>query len=227
MSEEIIETAKAAQEIAKTTGKAIDMSEKVGGFIAKHVEGSLEAAIGIFEDKLKFFRWERQVRLMEQVDAILKSRGKLDHIKLIPLKLAIPLFEAASLEEDDSLQDLWINLLVNASDETSGISLQRYYIDLLERLTPVEAKIINQIYSHTCPYEGYVTITSFLPTTVVWSSKYASKKNFTEPDLEIKLALLNLERLGCLSLNRIKDEQVDFKTVSRTLLGENFIKACS
>jgi hypothetical protein len=52
------ETAKATQEVAKTAGKAIDSVSEFGKFIARFIEGSLEAGVGIFEDKLRYMRWE-------------------------------------------------------------------------------------------------------------------------------------------------------------------------
>jgi hypothetical protein len=47
-SEAIKETVKAAQEIAKASGKAIDAGSKFGDFISKYVAGSLEQAMGIY-----------------------------------------------------------------------------------------------------------------------------------------------------------------------------------
>lgn len=63
---EVIETAKATQEVAKTTSKALVTAEKLGGFISKYIGGPLEQAVGIFEDKLKYIRWERQQRLFKR-----------------------------------------------------------------------------------------------------------------------------------------------------------------
>jgi hypothetical protein len=71
----ISETAKAFQEVAKTTGKAIDAGEKFGGFISSYIAGSIEQGMGIFEDKLKYMRWERQVRLMQRAEQLLKKIG--------------------------------------------------------------------------------------------------------------------------------------------------------
>ena len=63
MNDEIIESAKAVQEVAKTAGKAIDMSYRFGIFIKQYVDASLSAAFGIFEDKLKYMRsGEHQVK---------------------------------------------------------------------------------------------------------------------------------------------------------------------
>ena len=95
------ETAKAAQEIAKTTGKVIDVGQRFSSFISRYIFGSLEQGMGIVEDKLKYMRWERQYRFMEKVEEYMTSIGIEKPTKPIPLKLAIPLLEAASLEDDD------------------------------------------------------------------------------------------------------------------------------
>src|SRR5712692_8992554 len=121
MTDELKESAKAVQEVAKTAGKAIDLSEKFGVFITRYVGASLTAAFGIFEDKLKYMRWERQVRLMQRANDFLSNEGFDQPTRVIPLKFAVPLLEAASLEDDDYLQDLWAKLLVNSAIETSGV----------------------------------------------------------------------------------------------------------
>ena len=54
MNEEIIETAKATQEVAKTTTKAIEAVNKVGSFLSKALGEPIEEAIGMIGDKLKF-----------------------------------------------------------------------------------------------------------------------------------------------------------------------------
>ena len=69
----VSETAKAVQEVAKATGKAIDAGQKFGGFISRYVAGSIEQGMGIFEDKLKYMRWERQVRLMQRAEQLLMT----------------------------------------------------------------------------------------------------------------------------------------------------------
>ena len=69
------ENSKAIEEIAKTAGKCIDASREFGGFISRFIQGPLEEAMGIFEDKLKYMRWERQVRLMERASEFLRERG--------------------------------------------------------------------------------------------------------------------------------------------------------
>ncbi|MEJ1360659.1 MAG: Abi-alpha family protein [Candidatus Sedimenticola sp. (ex Thyasira tokunagai)] len=145
--EVVNESAKAVQETAKTTGKAIDASREFGGFISQFISGSLEHGIGIFEDKLKYMRWERQVRFMQRANEYKKEISIQASTKQIPLKFAIPLLEAASLEDDDYLQNLWAKLLVNSTIEGNEINLNRSYIDILERLSHLEARIISVIYA--------------------------------------------------------------------------------
>ena len=62
---------------------------------------------------------------MQRADAMLESIGLNGPNRAIPLKIAIPLFQAASLEDDDYLQDLWAKLLVNGGNAESGIDIKR------------------------------------------------------------------------------------------------------
>ena len=109
--------------------KAMDMATKAGEFIAPLVKGTLEEGIGIFEDKLKYIRWERQIRLMERADSFMKARG-IQVENPIPLKLAIPLLEGAALEDDDDLQDRWAKLIVN-SVRADGVELKRVDVNII------------------------------------------------------------------------------------------------
>ena len=86
----VSQTAKAVQEIAKVTSKAIDAGQRFGGFISRYVAGPIEQGMGIFEDKLKYMRWERQVRLMQRAEQLLLEAGLTRPTRAIPLKLALP-----------------------------------------------------------------------------------------------------------------------------------------
>lgn len=226
-SDVVKESAKAAQEIAKTTGKVIDASQTFGGFISRYISGPLEQGVGIFEDKLKYMRWERQARLMKRADEFWLSQGLGGPTKAIPLKLAVPLFQAASLEDDDDLQDRWARLLVNGANVDSGVDLQRAYIDILERLTPLEAMILDKIYSLPCENPGHVGIvTEGLPETVALLDGKKTKQ-MQEPKEEVKLALANLSRLGCLAFPSTWDGGEIFTHVCPTLMGQSFVRACT
>lgn len=205
--------------------KAMDMAEKAGGFIAPLIKGTLAEGIGIFEDKLKYARWERQVRLMERANIFMEEHGIWVE-NPIPLKLAIPLLEGASLEADDDLQDRWVKLIVNSVRE-DGIELKRVYIDILERLSPLEAKILDIIYQ--LPFEQYrhSRLKTFeLPERI----SVMGEGEHREPPLlneEVELALVNLARLGCIASAKTIGGGELFSAVNMTLLGRRFYESCT
>ena len=223
----VSETAKAVQEVAKTTGRAIDAGEKFGSFISRYLAGSIEQGMGIFEDKLKYMRWERQVRLMQRAEQIQIESGWTEPNRAIPLKLAVPLLEAASLEDDDYLQDLWARLLVNAANGHSHMTLQRAYISVLEQITSLEAAILQKIYA--LPYEQTrhegVEVGKLPGEAAV--GKDDGVDALSEPAEEVRLALANLARLGCIVIQKSWGGGELFKKVNPTLLGKSFVEACT
>ena len=150
MTNEIIETAKATQEVAKATTKGLEVSEKVGGFFAKVLGEPIEIATGILGDKLKFMRWERQVRLVDQVQKINQDRGiEGKEIPVAP-KIAIPIIENASLEENDLLQDLWAKLMSSSQGKESSTEVRSAFIDIIKQLEVIDVQILNAM------FDGYV-----------------------------------------------------------------------
>lgn len=231
MSEEteaIKETAKATQELAKTSGQAIESANKFGAFIARFISGSLEQGMGIFEDKLKYMRWENQQKLMNRAEKFMRENGLREPTKPLPMKFAIPLFQSASLEEDSELRDLWAKLLVNSSTEASGVSLKRIYIDILERLSPLEAQILSAIYSleeiEELQHRG--VLTSELPQKALPATE-EGKNQAIDPSDDVKLALANLANIGCINTVRTRGGGEAFERVNPTVLGKSFYEACT
>lgn len=217
--------AKAVQEVARTTGKAIDAARAAGGFIAQFVAGSLEQGMGIFEDRLRYMRRERQLRLMHRADQMLKELGLAVPNRAVPLKLAIPLIQGASLEEDDELQDRWAALLVNASNADFGSEIQRVHIEILEQITALEAKILDTVYSLSfegAQHAGVVTIELPVSARIV----NEGEMNFVEPSEEMVLAIGNLARIGCLRTTLTVGGGEIFGRVNPTMLGSSFVRAC-
>lgn len=225
--ETIEESAKAVQEVAKATSKAIDASTKMGCFISRFVSGSLNQGIGIFEDKLRYIRWERQIRLIQRSEEFLKQQGLTNPNKSIPLKNAVPLLEYATLEEDDYLQDMWARLLVNGTNKLTGINIERSFIEILAQMSSLEAQVLEAIYS--LPFEktrhaGIVT--EKLPWEVTVAEEKPEKEP-KDPPHEIKLALANLARIGCLKFSLTLGGGEIFTKINPTLIGKEFVTACT
>jgi len=219
------EESKAVQEVAKATGKAIDAAREAGGFIAKFVSGPLEQGMGIFEDRLRYMRWERQLRLMQRAQDILQLAGLSAPTRPVPLKLAIPIMQGASLEENDGLQDRWAALLVNAANANFRSEVRRSYTSILEQITPLDAQILDILYSlpfEKSQHDGIVT--GNLPE----SARIADEKepNDALPSDEAVISLSNLARLGCLRPAMTWGGGESFGRVNPTVAGKAFVEAC-
>jgi len=229
-SEVLIESAKAVQEVSKTTSNAIDAAKQAGGFIAKFISGPLEQGMGIFEDKLRYMRWERQVRFMQRANEVLKEIGLTSPNKTIPLKIAIPLLQGASIEEDDSLQDRWVNLLVNAGNAGSHIEIHRSFIEVLSQINSLEAKILDVLYSlpfekvrHQGIYTGDLPNSARLISDDERENLNNIKESLSE---EVILALANLARVGCITGGLTWGGGESFNPVNVTVFGKAFVQAC-
>lgn len=219
------EEAKAVQEVAKTTGKAIDAAREAGGFIARFISGPIEQGIGIFEDRLRYMRWERQVRLMQRAQDFLRLAGLPAPTRHVPLKLLIPIMQGASLEENDDLQDRWAALLVNAANANFRSEVRRAYAVILEQLTPLDAQILDILYSlpfEKSQHDGIATAELPLHARI----KEETEKQFPLPSDEVVISLSNLARLGCLRPSMTWGGGESFGRVNPTVAGKAFFEAC-
>ncbi len=219
------EESRAIEEVARTTGKAIDAGRELGGFLSKYVGGSIEQAMGIVEDKLRYLRWERQIRLMESVNNLLAQKGLPQPSRKVPLQVAIPLIQGGSLEENDVLQDRWAALLANAADASSNVDVRRAYISILEDLTPLDALLLKKLYLSTqvpdfpSPQIEPEICTSFLPDYI---TEERPNWDNSRPLIHIEVSLGNLARLGLVAPAMAWS---GLGLVHRTALGREFIKA--
>ena len=147
MVDEIKEVASAVKETAKAVGHTVGAVEKLSIFFAKVMGEPIDITCAMLSESLKIKRWKRQLRLVDKCEEIIQKRklsGK--HIPLPP-KFAIPIFHYASLEEDDYLHDLWVNLLISAIDPNYS-SVRSSYIEIIKQLEYIDAKILDESYSY-------------------------------------------------------------------------------
>jgi hypothetical protein len=219
------ETAKAVQELAKATGKAIDASEHLGGFVAQFIRAPLQEMAGIWTDSLRYRRWENQLVLQQKARQKLEELGGVEAVswREVPMRLQVPLLEAASLIEEDELRDLWANLLLNFGNASSGVSMERSFISVLRELSPFEAAILERVFSieRTGP-EG--VLAAGLPDVAELEKPGGGPPS--DPSPEVALALSNLVRLGCLSSAAAWDGGEFLKVVFGTTFGRELVRAC-
>jgi hypothetical protein len=225
------EEAKAVQEVAKTTDTAIRAVEKMGKFIANVAGVPIATAVGIFEDKLSYMRWENQLNLIDKANEKLAERGLCSPTRVLPLQFTVPLVEAASLEDDDYLQDLWATVLVNAADETVDVQHRRAFISILEDMTSLDVKILKVIGAATRNPAYQLNVLSpgfyqgYLPERAAELDDFDNE--VPTPKKEVRIAVGNLQRLNVLSISQSVDGVLDPNHVRITALGKELLRLCS
>ena len=219
--ETVTEVAKAVGEVSRAGHQALVVTEKLGSFLSRIVGQPLEQVSGIVTDKLKYVRLERSLRLVDRAQGLIDQRGNRMVPRQVPLNVAIPVLEGASLEEDDSLQDVWAALLVNAADANSGVEVKRALVSILQDFSPMEVRLLQAIYD--APMQGVPT--KGLPDAYVEPGKEESDPGL--PAEPVQIGLWQLKRLGCITEAGTFDSVGGVRRVQTTALGKAMVKACS
>ena len=194
----------------------------IAGYLHAYFGGTIEQGMRIIEDKLRFIRFEKQIKLFSRANEILKDRGIIVPTGCIPQKFILPLLEAATLESEQILQEKWAYLLANAADSSSAIIMKRSYISILENLTTFECRLLDSLAKHEL--EGKKTPVNFslFPERLIDSS---TENDRTELSSEVEASLNNLIRLGLLYTdNPLTSVPI---WVLSSALGREFYSACS
>ncbi|MGE6353987.1 hypothetical protein ACQKCJ_08920 [Flavobacterium sp. NPDC079362] len=119
--------------------KGIDL---IGGFIEKLVGSSLEEAGLYLSEKVKIRRLNNQIKIFSDAKKIAEQNNIT--IKQINLKTIVPLLEFSSLEEDETLQKKWSNLIVNFSD-SSKVFESSIFPFILNQISTNELKELERV----------------------------------------------------------------------------------
>lgn len=216
---------KAATEVAKTAGKVVDAARELGGFIARLVGGPLEQGVGILEDHLKYARAKNLVSLQSKYQAFLKASNRAQLFQPVPLKIAMPLLHAASLEDDAFLQERWAGLLANATDANTSFEIRRVYVDILESLTSIDCKILDRIYGTNEVYSFIEVYTKYLPDRLVLARPDSEADLY--PSKEVAISISNLFRQQLVeTAAAFGGGRGSVAMVYATDLGRAFFEAC-
>jgi hypothetical protein len=91
--------------------KGLDL---VKGFLEKLTGATIEETGLLIADNIKLIRFKNQLKILTKAQKIVQESDI--NVKQISLKALVPLLEYSSLEDDETLQDKWTNLLVNFID---------------------------------------------------------------------------------------------------------------
>ncbi len=116
--------------------------KEINEFLAKIIPDFVKEGGGILSDTVRYWRWKNKVGILKKAKKIIENLGL--RTKKTPLKLIVPLLDFGSLEEDETIQQKWANLLANAM--AGNIEVKVSYIKILNELSPIEASILDKIY---------------------------------------------------------------------------------
>ena len=155
---------------------------------------------------------ENFARIYEKYKARLEERA-VDNPEPISLRVGKPLLEAASMESNDELQDLWARLMANAMDPNRDVILRHEFIDVLSQFEPIDVLILETaIENYVIEQDDGLRINSFA----------LSDPQLNHIDSEVlAVGIANLVRMRCL-------QEHDYMTpeFSVTPLGRLLVRAC-
>ena len=119
----------------------------------------------------------------------MRERGARPYARSVTPKFAIPLLEAASLEDEDDINELWARLLANAMDPNCAVNMKRAFINILADFEPTDAYVLN----YMCTTSEY-TKRNIL-SEVFYKGRFSKVLKLSDSQTEVTLR--NLIRLGC------------------------------
>jgi hypothetical protein len=194
----VTEVAKAEQETQKTYQAALELVHRAGTFLNGAFGPACRELGQAFTEQMRFWRFKNAVKILEKTQTIVAQRGlKPEQIKALGFGEGLLLLEAASLEEDDTVQEMWARLMANAVDPETATKPEKVYIEILKSLSSREVAFLlllwkleaRQRLRGTAEYNSFTSDVSVL----------AEKKWRRFPADERAISVQNLVRLRCVT----------------------------
>ncbi|HEY4359679.1 MAG TPA: Abi-alpha family protein [Bryobacteraceae bacterium] len=208
------EIIKAAPEIAKGAG-AIAAAIPFTSIVKRMLGPAADEVAEMWRDQVRVYRYERQVKLLEKVEKIAKDAGF--EPQSVPPKILFPLLEGASVEDNESLHDMWAALLANAASPNNAPKVHPAFIATLKQMAPDDARTLKEILHRS----GSDLLNPDVVSVYHFRSGAASAQH-CEAD---RLAVLSLYNLQSQALIYWIDERPE-ADVSLTARGVAFLEAC-
>jgi hypothetical protein len=118
--------------------------EKIADLFNK-LAGPLAEEIGLMlGDTVRVYRVKNLIKTTQKTQRLLQEAGL--SANAVPPRLLLPIMEASSLEDNETLQDMWAGLLATASQDTDALSPS--FVETLKQLTPDEARYLQQMHDN-------------------------------------------------------------------------------
>ena len=130
--------------VDKVAGATIDAAKVFLGTVCKP---ALEEFGLMLSDKIRYWRYCNISKML------VKAKGKIefanDKLTLTANpKVALNIMDYSSMEDDETLQDMWAGLFASTCTKDGKDDSNMIYVDMLKRLSRVEAKILQYACLH-------------------------------------------------------------------------------
>ena len=220
------ETAKAIQEVAKTSQKALDVMDAFGRWVGKAIDYVPVNLVGVMGgDWLREFRIRRIDELTRRTTEILKERrSKCDPREANPVFL-VSIFNSACDDNRSEIQEIWARLIANALDGNRP-NIRKSFILIVNQLDTYDALILQKLSSEINP-SGQIIIEK---SKSVSNEYYHMANELRLSKDQWDVSIDQLFSLGILAVKRDHIYDNDTRTMSwytqLSALGREFINAC-
>lgn len=198
--------------------------KEISEFLKDITPQAIKELGGLFSDTVRGWRVKNEVGMFKKVKEQIADSGL--SIKQIPLKVLVPIMENSSLEEDPLMKEKWVNMLANAATGQEEISPN--YAAMLNELSPVEVKLLDQIFVEASRESDYEK------RKLLQFDTGKVRQIFNISTENADLIIENLFRLNILqspaghgiSVGEYKFALRTTKVFEFTTLGYEFVKAC-
>jgi len=181
---------KAIQEAAKIAAETT--VKEATRFIEMVVGEPMKGLGGILSDRVNLWRYKNLLKQRDIVASI-HTKRKLEGKSIpIPPRYAVPFINAASMEDDDTIQNLWAGLIANATDPNQRLSLRKVYRRMLSEMEPLDAQVLDLLMRD---YDFKTNITREEAQGVTVSELSAAAGCSQN---EIQMSILNLYQMQCI-----------------------------
>ena len=94
-------------------------------------------------DKAWAYRAKNLIDIVKKTERKLREAGL--PVNAVPPRLLLPIVENGSVEDSETLQDMWAGLLATASQERDSVPPS--FVETLKQLTPEEARQLESIFA--------------------------------------------------------------------------------
>ncbi|MAX27781.1 MAG: hypothetical protein CMJ19_25075 [Phycisphaeraceae bacterium] len=203
-----------------------ELIQKAFSYVDYIVKPPLQELGGILADNVKFLRYKNQVRLINKTQEFHEKKGIKP--KQIPIKTFYEILESSSLEENETLQDMWAALLANATDMDSRTDFSEVFVKILSELSQEEALFL---YARWTEFKKTpdATIMIIHVNDVIRSLGHEPDDSTAEKSgdkLKADVILNNLERLGIIKESSTHPK-FSLRNYRVTHLGMLFLEKCN